>query len=60
MKDEIYEIIIEAKIGNMSVDDATQRILDLFAVSNSVCSCGSMNYGYGFAKCYDCGKIKEV
>ncbi len=25
-----------------------------------VCSCGSLNYGYGFAKCFACGKIKDV
>ena len=60
MNDEIEDIIIEFKIGSISVDDAVQRILDLFAFSNSVCSCGSLNYGYGFAKCYDCGKIKDV
>jgi hypothetical protein len=30
MKDEIEEIIIEFKIGSISVDDATNRILDLF------------------------------
>lgn len=29
-------------------------------VSNSVCTCGSLNYGYGFAKCFDCGKIKDI
>ena len=60
MNDEIEDIIIDFKIDSISVDDAVQRILDLFAVSNSVCSCGSLNYGYGFAKCYDCGKIKYV
>jgi hypothetical protein len=60
MNDEIEDIIIDFKIGSISVDDAVQRILNLFAVSNSVCSCGSQNYGYGFAKCYDCGKIKDV
>ena len=36
------------------------KLFDLHDVSNSVCSCGSPNYGYGFAKCYDCGKIKDV
>lgn len=36
------------------------QALNIFGVSNSVCSCGSLNYGYGFAKCYDCGKIKDV
>ncbi len=25
-----------------------------------ICSCGSENYGYGFAKCYNCGKIKDT
>ena len=60
MNDEIEDIIIDFKIGSISVDDAVQRILTLFAGSNSVCSCGSQNYGYGFAKCYDCGKIKDV
>ena len=24
------------------------------------CTCKSENYGYGFAKCFDCGKIKNV
>lgn len=24
-----------------------------------VCVCGSTNYGYNFAVCYDCGKIKN-
>ena len=33
MKEEIEELIIEAKIGNMSVATASQRILNLFAVS---------------------------
>jgi hypothetical protein len=40
-----------------------ERIVKLFAiphVSDTVCSCGSPNYGYGFAKCFDCGKIKDV
>jgi len=23
------------------------------------CPCNSDNYGYGFAKCFDCGKIKQ-
>ena len=24
------------------------------------CECKGTNYGYGFAKCFDCGKLKEV
>mgnify|MGYP001099381434 CR=1 FL=1 len=35
------------------------KLLTIPPVSNSVCTCGSSNYGYGFAKCYDCGKIKD-
>jgi len=27
--------------------------------SDNICNCKSANYGYGFAKCYDCGKIKD-
>jgi hypothetical protein len=30
------------------------------AVVSEPCKCGSLNYGYGFAKCYDCGKIKYM
>ena len=26
--------------------------------SRDTCTCNSDNYGYGFAKCYDCGKMK--
>ena len=36
------------------------KLLTIPPVSNSVCTCGSSNYGYGFAKCFDCGKIKDV
>lgn len=46
-----------------AMDEYAQEQVKLFAipdVSNSVCSCGSTNYGYGFAKCFDCGKIKDV
>lgn len=35
------------------------KLLPIPDVSISVCTCGSSNYGYGFAKCYDCGKIKD-
>ncbi len=28
--------------------------------SDCVCTCGSENYGYGWAKCYDCGKVKDL
>lgn len=27
--------------------------------TEAYCTCGSNNYGYGFAKCFDCGKVKE-
>ena len=29
-------------------------------VLNDPCTCETDNYGYGFAKCYDCGRLKEV
>lgn len=29
-------------------------------VSGSVCICSSDNYGYGFAKCFECGKVKDI
>ena len=47
---------------NDYVEWLEQRLVKLLTtppVSNSVCTCGSSNYGYGFAKCYDCGKIKD-
>jgi hypothetical protein len=38
---------------------ADVKQLNLPPVSNSVCTCNSLNYGYGAAKCFDCGKLKE-
>lgn len=29
-------------------------------VSNHICSCNTLNYGYGYAKCFDCGKLKII
>ena len=58
-REQIIDLLNKCIIGE-SVANTADRILALFGVSNSVCSCGSLNYGYGFAKCYDCGKIKDV
>lgn len=64
MKEEIEELIIEAKIGNMSVATASQRILDLFAVSGSFCNCESLekelHYGYGLPVCFKCNKVVKL
>ena len=73
MKEQIIEILkqfeqTDYKKGGVSLapemyNAVAESILKLFAtsdVSSSVCSCGSHNYGYGFAKCFDCGKIKDV
>ena len=60
MKEKILDIANKLYHNHLTPETATNLLLDLFAVSNSVCSCGSLNYGYGFAKCYDCGKIKDV
>ena len=50
------------KYGEMLIAEHESKVkkLTIPDVSNSVCSCGSLNYGYGFAKCYDCGKIKDI
>jgi hypothetical protein len=58
IKIDIEEIIIEAKIGNISVEDAVNRILQLKNSIDVICSCKTKNYGYGHAKCFDCGKLK--
>ena len=47
---KVYNIepnIIKSMLNNL------QKILE-------PCKCKSGNYGYGFAKCFDCGKIKQV
>ena len=71
-KEQILELLNAYKSEVDNFNDAiftdkfealAQDIVKLFAisdVSSSVCSCGSPNYGYGFAKCFDCGKIKDV
>jgi len=72
-KEQIIKILKEFeqtdyKRGGVSLapemyNAVADKLVKLFAipvVSNSVCTCGSLNYGYGFAKCYDCGKIKNV
>jgi len=42
-------------------DDFEKAIKEVLLI-NSVCKCNSEsdNYGYGFAKCFNCGKIKEI
>jgi hypothetical protein len=42
------------------LNERANKALNTEEVNRSVCSCGSLNYGYGFAKCYDCEKIKDV
>lgn len=27
---------------------------------DNACSCNTLNYGYGYAKCFDCGKLKII
>ena len=53
---------IDLYLSDVLFDFAQQQVknLNMPGVSNSVCSCGSPNYGYGFAKCDECGKIKDV
>ena len=41
------------------LEDNLVKLFTTPDVSNSVCSCNSSNYGYGAAKCFDCGKLKE-
>ena len=73
MKEQIIEVLKQFeqkdyKRGGVSlapemynaVAESIVKLFDIPDVSNSVCSCGSPNYGYGFAKCFDCGKIKDV
>ena len=37
--EELTIILQDLEQGKISVDDAEQQVLDLFAVSSSVCSC---------------------
>jgi hypothetical protein len=37
-----------------------RKALSQHTVIESVCQCDSNNYSYGFAKCLDCGKIKNI
>ena len=71
MKEQIIEVLKQFeqkdyKTGGVSLapemyNAVAESIVKLLPdVSNSVCSCGSFRYGYGFAKCFDCGKIKDV
>lgn len=39
---------------------ALEENLTIHGVSSTVCTCGSDRYGYGFAKCFECGKIKDI
>jgi hypothetical protein len=71
MKEKLIELF--TKVGNETdtfapfvtcdqfenLADEIVKLCNLHIVSNSVCECNSDNYGYGYAKCYDCGKLKE-
>lgn len=62
--DHEYALFLENKIALLMCEGKLKSTsangLHKHDVSNSVCSCSSLNYGYGFAKCFDCGKIKDV
>lgn len=45
-------------VGTDKISEAINTVIEALEKPN-ICTCGSKNYGYGFAKCYDCGKIKE-
>jgi RNA polymerase-binding transcription factor DksA len=58
-RNKIDDEISQIERAMVELSNVSQANELLPHVSNSVCTCGSSNYGYGFAKCYDCGKIKD-
>ena len=57
-KETLFDILLKVSELEMDIETAEKKISQLY-VKESICSCGSENYGYGFAKCFDCGKIKD-
>lgn len=54
--DELY-IRIDGETSSIVIGlEELFNALQKFKVDK--CTCNSDNYGYGFAKCYECGKIK--
>lgn len=43
------------RFEHLKVEDAVVN-----KIENEYCKCNSKNYGYGWAKCYDCNRIKEL
>lgn len=54
------KVLEDITVKQQAYIDKLEKELSIQNVSNSFCNCGSPNYGYGFAKCYDCGKIKNI
>lgn len=56
---EIFELMEGLEtIGIFYDDDQMTRWSYEPTTDANICQCGSPNYGYGYAKCFDCGKLK--
>ena len=58
-----YRVISDNLSDNPWNFSSDERVISVKVSGDStpeyVCSCNSKNYGYGAAKCFDCGKLKE-
>jgi len=61
MEDKIWDILEKVRLEQLTVNDGTQQVLDLFVVSNSVClhepQYQSYNKDTGLQVCDRCGVI---
>jgi hypothetical protein len=59
VEDKIIEVLKKQDEIQIRVE-ALVELLTSLCEQRVNCTCESNNYGYGWAKCYDCGKIKKL